>query len=209
MTKEDIAKTLLEVKAVDLDTETGFTYASGRKGPIYCDNRLLLSYPNEREKVIEEFLYLIKEKDLEFDYIAGVATGAIAWGAIIADRLKKPFIYIRAKAKDHGKTNQIEGELEQGKTVLVIEDLINTGGSSVAACEAVRQESCIVKACISIFSYGFSDANQKFTEAKIALYSLSDLNVLLKTASDIGYIDDKQKRKLMEWQKSPKEWEPC
>src|SRR3989338_7406397 len=173
-----ITKILLELKSVDLDTVEGFLYTSGRKGPIYCDNRLLLSHPEERNGIVEAFLGLIREKELEFDVVAGVATGAIAWGAIIADRLKKPFVYVRASAKEHGKENQIEGELEEGKTVLVIEDLINTGGSSVSACEAVRQ-TCSVVACLALFNYGMDDASKAFTQAKIPLYSLTNFNELL------------------------------
>ncbi len=202
--KEEIAKLLLEVKAVDLNTSEGFVYASGRKGPIYCDNRLLLSYSKERDKIIDAFIELIKGK--EFDLVAGVATGAIAWAAIIADRLKKPMIYVRASAKDHGKENQIEGELEEGKKVLVIEDLINTGGSSVAACEAVIAESCSVVACVAIFNYGFEDAGKKFASAKIPLYSLSDFATLVKVATDIKYINADDKKVLFDWQKNPKEW---
>lgn len=204
MKKEEIARLLLEIKAVDLNTEQGFVYASGRKGPIYCDNRLILSYPKERDKVIEAFLSLIKEKD--FDIVAGVATGAIAWAAIIAERLKKPMVYIRTAAKDHGKENQIEGELEEGKNVLVIEDLINTGGSSIGACKAVIEESCNVAACIAIFNYGLMDAGKKFTKEKIPLYSLSDFTTLIKVATEIKYIDAGAKKILLDWHENPKEW---
>lgn len=202
--KEDIAKLLLEVKAVDLNTEEGFVYASGRKGPIYCDNRLILSYPKQREQIVDAFVESVNDK--EFDIVAGVATGAIAWAAMIADKLKKPMIYIRASAKDHGKGNQIEGELEEGKKVLVIEDLINTGGSSVDACKAVISESCSVVACVAIFNYGFEDAGKKFASEKIPLYSLSDLQTLIKVAVEIDYIDDSGKKILLDWQKNPKEW---
>ncbi len=205
---KEIAKLLLEAKAVDLNTSEGFTYASGRKGPIYCDNRLLLSYPDYREQIISSFISLIEEKNISFDIVAGVATGAIAWGSFIADRLKKPMIYVRAKAKDHGKTNQIEGELEEGKKVLVIEDLINTGGSSVAACDAIVQAGCSVVACLAIFNYGFDDAAKLFTDAKISLYSLSDFNALLSAGMEMEYIDDTAKKSLLEWQKNPKEWGP-
>ena len=208
MTKENIAKALLEIKAVDLNTEEGFIYASGRRGPIYCDNRLILSYVKERDEVVEGFIALIEEKGFNFDIIAGVATGAIAWGALIATKLKKPMIYIRSSAKDHGKGNQIEGELEEGKRVLVIEDLINTGGSSVEACVAIKESGCSVTACIAIFNYGFEDAGKKFADEKIPLYSLSDLPTLIKVAVEIDYIDDNGKKALLSWQKNPKGWKP-
>ncbi len=143
---------------------------------------------------------------MQFDIVAGVATGAVAWAAIIAERLKKPMIYIRASSKDHGKENQIEGELEEGKNVLVIEDLINTGGSSVAACKAVMEESCNVIACRAIFNYSFEEAAKKFTEAKIPLYPLADFNTLLKVAADVKYISNDGKKILLEWHQNPKEW---
>ncbi|MBS3106209.1 orotate phosphoribosyltransferase [Candidatus Woesearchaeota archaeon] len=203
-----ITKILLELKSVDLDTVEGFLYTSGRKGPIYCDNRLLLSHPEERNGIVEAFLGLIREKELEFDVVAGVATGAIAWGAIIADRLKKPFVYVRASAKEHGKQNQIEGELEEGKKVLVIEDLINTGGSSVSACQAVQSAGCKVTACLAIFSYGFKDAEKKFSDAKVPLFCLSDFDELLATASSEGAITEEEKKELLRWHGHPEGWEP-
>ena len=200
-----MAKLLLEIKAVDLDTEVGFTYASGRRGPIYCDNRLILSYPEQREKIVDSFIEIIKEKNLEFDIVAGVATGAIAWGALIAQKMSKPLIYVRASAKDHGKGNQIEGELVEGSKVLVIEDLINTGGSSVAAINAVRENATVV-ACLAIFNYNMEDAQKLFTEEKIPLYSLSDFGALIKIAEEIHYINSDGKTSLLNWQKNPKEW---
>jgi orotate phosphoribosyltransferase len=206
--KEETAKLLLEIKAVDLNTESGFTYTSGRQGPIYCDNRLVLSYPKQRDALIGAFVKLINEKKLEFDIVAGVATGAIAWGALVAEKLNKPFIYIRASAKEHGKGNQIEGELQEGKRVLVIEDLINTGGSSVAACNAVTEEAGKVVACVAIFSYGHDDAAKKFVEAKVPLYSLSHFDTLLKVALETKFITEENKKSLLEWHKNPKEWKP-
>ena len=203
---KDIAKMLLEVKAVSLDTSKGFTYASGRKGPIYCDNRLLLSYPKQRELVMSAFLQVIKEKNLAPDVVAGVATGAIAWGALIADRLKKPFIYIRSSTKGHGKQNRIEGRLEEGKKVLVIEDLINTGGSSADACNAVREGGGIVIACIAIVNYGFDEAGKKFTSGKIPLYSLTDFTELINVASESKTISGADKKVLFAWHKDPENW---
>ncbi len=208
MSKEKVAEILLKLKAVDLNTEEGFLYASGRKGPIYCDNRLMLSYPTERDEIVNSFVALIKEKNLHFDIVAGVATGAIAWGAMIADRLKKPFIYIRGAAKDHGKENQIEGELEEGKNVLVIEDLINTGGSSVDACKAVIDESCKVVACVAIFTYLHAEAHKKFSDANIPLLALSDFDALVKTAVHMKYITEENKKSLAVWHNNPKDWQP-
>ena len=208
MTKEKIAKLLLELKAVDLNTKEGFVYASGIKSPIYCDNRIILSYEKEREDIIEGFLNLIKEKPLEFDFIAGVATAGIPWGAILADRLKKPFVFVRASKKDHGKGNQIEGEIEEGKKVLVVEDLISTGGSALSACRTLTDSSCSVAACIAIFNYQMEDSLKNFTEAKISLYSLSDFSTLVKIASETEYINAEEKKKLMEWHQNPKDWKP-
>ncbi|MDO8480235.1 MAG: orotate phosphoribosyltransferase [Nanoarchaeota archaeon] len=204
----DVASILLRLKAVDLDTQEGFTYASGRKGPIYCDNRLILSYPKEREELVNEFQKIIQEKRLTFDIVAGVATGAIAWGALVAQKLGKPMIYVRASAKEHGKQNQIEGELEEGKRVLVIEDLINSGGSSVSACEAVQAAGCTVAACLAIFSYGFADAEKKFAQAKVPLFTLSDFNKLLATAIQSKAITEEEKKALLRWHANPEKWTP-
>jgi len=202
---KDIAKILLEIKAVALDTSKGFTYASGRKGPIYCDNRLLLSYPSQREKIVDAFLKLVKEKKLEFDIIAGVATGAIAWATFLAEKLKKPLIYVRSSAKGHGKGNQIEGKLEEGSKVLVVEDLVNTGGSSVDACSAVQLETDVV-ACVSIVSYGFDEAAKKFVSAKIPLYSLTNFDEIVSVASEMKYINAEEKKELFEWHRGEGKW---
>lgn len=207
MTKEGIAKLLLELKAVALNTQQGFLYASGRKGPIYCDNRLILSYTAERNKVIEEFLQMMKDKRLDCDVVAGVATAGIPWAAFLADRLKKPMLYVRASAKDHGKENQIEGELEEGKKVIVIDDLINTGGSSVAACQAISDSGGKVIACLAIFSYSHDEALKLFTDAKVPLYSLSDFNILIKVAIETKYITDKDRQVLIAWHRNPKDWD--
>ena len=176
-----IPKLLLQLKAVDINTETGFTYASGIQSPVYCDNRLILSYPKEREIILGAFLKLIEDKSLKFDIVAGVATAGIPWAAMIADRLKKPLVYVRTSAKEHGKGNQVEGELEEGKYVLLVEDLISTGGSSIGAAKTV-QETCNVIACVAIFNYNLTESEKNFTEAKLSLYSLADFNGLIKVA---------------------------
>ena len=197
---DEISKILLELRAVSLDTKKGFSYASGRTGPIYCDNRLILSYPKERNKVVDAFIKLIKKNNLDSDIIAGVATGAIPWATMIADRLKKPMIYIRSVNKGHGKQNQIEGNLPEESDVLVIEDLINTGGSSTDACKAVMKKGGNVVACISIFDYGFKTASKRFEQEKIPLYSLTNLNELIKL------VDEKDREVLLNWQKNQGKW---
>ncbi|MBR9699067.1 orotate phosphoribosyltransferase [Candidatus Woesearchaeota archaeon] len=205
---KEIAELLLKLSAVELDTENGFTYASGIKSPIYCDNRVIISYPQERSMVVDAFLKLINEKKLSFDIIAGVATSGIPWAAIIAERLQKPLVYVRASAKDHGKENKIEGEIEEGKSVLVIEDLISTGGSSLGACKALQDSPCSVIACLAIFNYGLDISAKSFSEAKIPLYSLSDFSELLRVAVETKYIEEKEKKSLLNWHKHPKQWKP-
>jgi orotate phosphoribosyltransferase len=206
--KEDIAKLLLKIGAVSLKPKEGFLYVSGRKGPIYCDNRLILSYTNERQKIVNAFVDLIEERKLEFDVVAGVATGAIAWAALVATKTKKPMIYIRGAAKDHGKENLIEGKLEKGQKVLVIEDLVNTGGSSVDACKAVMDAGGKVVACVAVFTYNHADAHKKFSDAGIALFTLSDFDALVKAAISKKYISEEDKKSLDEWHNAPKEWMP-
>ena len=203
---EEIAKLLLGIKAVSLSPSKPFTYASGLKGPIYCDNRLIISYPDKRKEIIEGFLNLIKKNNLNCDVVAGVATGAIATAALIADKLKKPMVYIRAKTKSHGKGNKIEGKLEKGQKVLVIEDLINTGGSSISAINTVKEAGCKVVACIAIFTYGLELAHQKFKDANCRLFTLSNLDALLKAAAKTGYVNEGEKQSILEWQKDPKNW---
>src|SRR3989338_4307401 len=200
----EISRVLLEASAIDLDTVQGFVYASGIKSPVYCDNRILLSYPDKREKIVNAFLALIKAKKLEFDAVAGVATAGIAWAAIIADKLKLPMVYVRASANEHGKRNQIEGELEEGKEIIVVEDLITTGQSSLAACDALKDLSVKVVACISIFNYGFSKSADAFTNAKIPLYSLTEFITLVNMAVEIKYISQEEKKILLEWQRTGK-----
>lgn len=201
-----VARQLLQINAIKLSPQKPFTWASGLKSPIYCDNRIITSYPAVRNSVIESFVE--KSKVFEpFDLIAGVATGGIAHGALLADRLNLPFIYIRAKAKEHGRQNLIEGELPQNANVLVIEDLISTGGSSLAAVEAVREAGASVAGLLAIFTYGFEQSKQAFQAANCPLSTLTNYAVLLEEAIQTNSIQPNDLQTLQAWQKDPKKWE--
>ena len=201
-----LAKKLLGVSAVKLQPKNPFTWASGWKSPIYTDNRKTLSFPEVRSFVKVELTRLIKEKFAEFDVIAGVATGAIAQGALIADELDMPYVYIRSAAKDHGMGNLIEGEIKPGQKVVVVEDLISTGGSSLKAAEAVRQAGCEVVGMVAIFTYGFPLAEEKFKEAGVTLYTLSNYNAVLEAAAETGYINSEDIETLKVWRENPSQW---
>lgn len=201
-----LAKKLLGVSAVKLQPKNPFTWASGWKSPIYTDNRKTLSFPEVRSFVKVELTKLIKEKFAEFDVIAGVATGAIAQGALIADELDMPYVYIRSAAKDHGMGNLIEGEIKPGQKVVVVEDLISTGGSSLKAVEAVRQAGCEVVGMVAIFTYGFPLAEEKFNEAGVTLYTLSNYNAVLEAAAETGYINSEDIETLKVWRENPSQW---
>lgn len=206
MNAEEVAKILLKIKAVTINTEEPYRYASGILSPIYCDNRLLMSYPEMRIQIVDAFLGLIKEKELDFDIVAGTATAGIPHAAWIADRLQKPMIYIRGGSKDHGKQNKIEGKLEKGQKVLVIEDLISTGGSSVAAVEAVKEAGGEVIACAAIFTYQMQKAKDKFEAAACPLYTLSNFSTLVDVTVQTGYLTDEKATMVKEWNKAPAEW---
>ena len=198
-----IAKLLLELKAVALNTEQPFRYTSGLLSPIYCDNRLIISDPEKRNIVIDAFLELI---DDNCDVVAGVATAGIPHAAWIADRLHKPMVYVRDKAKAHGKQNQIEGRLPKNSRVVVIEDLISTGQSSIAAALALREAGATVNSCLAIFTYGFEASKKAFTEANIELKTLSNFNELIQVAVEENYITVMQKEILVAWNTDPKNW---
>lgn len=184
-----ISKMLLSVGAVVIRPNDLFTWASGIQSPIYCDNRLLLSHPLEREKIVKGFLSTIRKQNLEADLVAGTATAGIPWAAMIAQKLKKPMAYIRSSAKDHGKHNQIEGKIQSGQRVLVIEDLISTGGSSLGAVEAVRAAGGQVTACLALFTYGLSKASGAFEGAQCPLFALTNIQTLLRVAKKDGSLD--------------------
>ena len=201
-----VAEFLLQVKAIKLQPNKPFTWASGWKSPIYCDNRVTLSYPKVRTYIRQQFVNAINEKYAKPDVIAGVATGGIAQGALVAQELGLPFVYIRSEAKKHGLTNMIEGVVEKGQSVVVIEDLISTGGSSLKAVEALREAGCEVKGMAAIFTYGFKTAEDNFKQAKCKLLTLSNYETLIKQALQSKYVTEKDLKSLQEWRLNPAEW---
>ena len=200
------AESLLQIKAIKLQPENPFTWASGWKSPIYCDNRLTLSFPKIRSELKVEFAKQIQELYGKPDYIAGVATGAIAIGALVAEYLNVPFIYVRDKAKGHGRQNQIEGFLKPGSNVVVIEDLISTGGSSLKAVDVLQEVGAHVLGMMAIFTYDFPVAQENFDKANVRLNTLSDYNHLLEQASQQGTISNESVEMLKEWRKDPSVW---
>jgi orotate phosphoribosyltransferase len=197
---------LLESRAVILQPTDPFTWASGWKSPIYCDNRVTLSYPEVRDYIKEAFKQTILNQFGSPDLIAGVATGAIAQGALVADQMRLPMIYVRAAAKGHGRQNLIEGRLEPGQRVVVVEDLVSTGGSSLKAVEAIREAGAVVEGMVAIFTYGFPVAAEAFKEAGVKLHTLSNYNVLIEIALETGYILDSQVEVLAKWREEPSAW---
>lgn len=201
-----ISEYLLKCNAVKLQPQNPFTWASGWKSPIYCDNRKTLAFPEIRNYIKNAFCDIINENFPEFDVIAGVATGAIAQGALVADALAKPFCYIRSAPKDHGLLNLIEGNLKARQQVVVIEDLISTGGSSLKAVEAVRKAGAKVAGMAAVFTYGFSSTVEKFTKAEVKLVTLSNYNALIYLALQTGYIKSEQVELLKQWREAPDKW---
>lgn len=201
-----LAKALMDIKAVLLRPQEPFTWASGWHSPIYCDNRRILSHPELRAQVAQWLADKAMELYSEAEVVAGVATGAIAHGVLAADRMQKPFVYVRPKPKDHGTGSQIEGELAPGKKVVVIEDLISTGMSSLAAVKALRDAGAQVLGMVAIFTYGFDLAAQRFEEDKVRLDTLSNYSALVDVASETGYISSAAKSLLHEWRENPSEW---
>jgi orotate phosphoribosyltransferase len=201
-----IAEFLLQIKAVKLSPDKPFTWASGWKSPIYCDNRKTLSYPQIRTYIRQQFVNTINETFGKPDVIAGVATGGIAQGALIAQEMGLPFVYVRSEAKKHGLTNMIEGVVEKGQSVIVIEDLVSTGGSSIKAVEALREAGCHVKGMVAIFSYGFEEAAKNFKKAKCVVKTLTDYNILVEEALNKNYISEKDVKSLKDWRENPSQW---
>jgi len=200
------AEKLLQAGAVKLSAAEPFTWASGWKSPIYCDNRKLLSLPFTRDYIKSELANLIFEKFPDAEVIAGVATAGIAWGAMVADQLKLPFIYVRPKPKEHGLGNQIEGEYSQGQKVVVIEDLVSTGKSSLQVVEVLRKGGVTVTGMASIFNYAFTVSEQAFKEASVDYYSLTDYPNLLEMAEQKGTIAAQEKAVLLNWRLDPANW---
>jgi orotate phosphoribosyltransferase len=203
---ETIASQLLQIKAIKLQPANPFTWASGWISPIYCDNRKALSHTEVRNYIKQQFAKLVLEMYPEVDVIAGVATGAIAQGALVADQLNKPFIYVRSAPKGHGLENLIEGDLRPGQKVVIIEDLISTGGSSLKAAEVIRNNGCEVLGMLAIFTYGFETATENFKQAKVKLTTLSDYSTLIQVASTTGYVSTKDVETLSEWRTDPANW---
>ncbi len=205
-TAKKTAELLLQINAIKLKPENPFTWASGWKSPIYCDNRIILSYPSIRNFVREEMAKQVEALYGKPDVIAGVATGAIGIGALVADYLGLPFIYVRPEPKSHGRQNQIEGLLEDGQSVVIIEDLISTGKSSLNAANALSKAGANIKGMLAIFTYGFDAATINFEKTGLELHTLSDYAHLIKQASETGYIKEDQLNTLLEWRKDPSQW---
>ena len=201
-----VAESLLQIKAIKLNPTNHFTWASGWYSPIYCDNRKILSYPAVRKEIYEGFVKIISEKYPDADIIAGVATGAIAHGVLVAEKMGKPFIYVRSSPKSHGLTNQVEGEYWPGAKVVVVEDLVSTGGSSLSAVEALREGGCDVLGMVAIFTYGFPTAEENFAGADVKLDTLSNYKTMIELAVNHGYVHEDELQTLKEWRRDPANW---
>jgi len=197
---------LLQINAIKLQPSNPFTWASGWKSPIYCDNRKTLSFPEVRSFIRDSFAELVKKNYPDVEMIAGVATGAIAHGALVADKMGLPFIYVRSGAKEHGLGNQIEGYFKPGQKVVVIEDLISTGGSSLSAVKALREAGCVVMGMAAIFTYEFKKAADGFDAENCRLFTLSNYSVLVDSALSTGYIGDAETETLKNWRINPESW---
>lgn len=204
--KKAFASKLLKIKAIKLQPNDPFTWASGWKSPFYCDNRKTLSFPELRNYVKLELTHAVSEHFPETEAVAGVATGAIAQGALVADSLNLPFVYVRSKPKDHGLENLIEGELKPGMKVVVVEDLISTGGSSLKAVEAILRYGCEVIGMVASYTYGFPVAKEAFENANVELVTLTDYEHVVAEALETGYISDADVQLLHEWRKDPANW---
>jgi orotate phosphoribosyltransferase len=207
MDAKKIAEILLKTNAVKINVKNPFTYTSGLKSPIYTDNRILISSPPERGMIVDGYLKLIEERGLKPDYIAGTATAGIPWAAFVAQKMNLPMIYVRSKPKGHGAGKQIEGDLEENKSVLIIEDLISTGGSALNSVNAIRNEGkCIVHDVLAIFSYGLEKAEESFRDASVALSTLTDIDVLIKVAHEKEQIEQSDIEAILRFKKDPDNW---
>ena len=205
--QKGVAEKLLQTGAVQLSPDKPYTWASGWKSPIYCDNRKILSFPYIRDYIKSEMCNVIFEKYPQADLIAGVATAGIAWGAMAADQLKLPFIYVRPKPKEHGLGNQIEGSIERGQKTVIVEDLISTGKSSLQVANVLRKAGLEILGMVSIFSYGFDEANKNFAEAGIDYQSLTDYSTLINIGLEKGKIQSETETLLLQWRKDPANWQ--
>ena len=204
--REQTAEILLKLEAIKLSPNNPFTWASGWKSPIYCDNRIILSDSNSRNLIADNFVKIIKNKYKDTELIAGVATGAIGIGMLVAQKLNLPFIYVRPEAKKHGRKNQIEGKISEKQKIVVIEDLISTGKSSLNAVKVLRESNLEVLGMIAIFTYGLNLSMENFKKNKVDLDTLSDYNELIKKAIDIKYISEKDSETLKKWNQNPENW---
>ncbi len=203
---QQIAEKLLQINAIQLNMQSPFTWSSGWKSPVYCDNRRILSFPFTRDVIKSEMSNIVFETFPEAEVLAGVATGGIAHGALVADQIKLPFAYVRSKAKGHGLGNRIEGVVEKGSKVVVIEDLISTGGSSLNACKALQEAGAEVIGLVAVFTYGFSVAEEAFQEAGIPFHTLSNYPDLIEEAKNKGIVSEEQMESLNQWRKNPENW---
>ncbi|OJV12819.1 MAG: orotate phosphoribosyltransferase [Dyadobacter sp. 50-39] len=201
-----IAELLLEAQAIKLSPEKPFQWSSGWYSPIYCDNRVALSYPDTRTFIKKALAELIRSKYPNAQAVVGVATGGIAQGALVADLLELPFAYVRPEPKKHGMGNQIEGRLEKGQSVVIVEDLISTGGSSLKTVDALREAGIEVVGMVAIFTYGFQVAADNFTEKQVELHTISNYNALIEVALEHNYIDASQQESLAQWREAPERW---
>ena len=204
--KKQIAEELLKIRAVYLQPNDPFTWSSGMKSPIYCDNRLTLSYPETRQKIAAGLAELIKEHYPEAEIVAGTATAGIPHAAWVSDVLNLPMCYVRSKAKEHGKGNQIEGKIEQGSKVVVIEDLISTGGSAITAANALRAAGCDVLGVAAIFTYGLPKGDSRLVEADLKAAALSDYDALIEVAAEKNYVESSDIETLKQWKQNPDAW---
>ncbi len=201
-----LASFLLQIKAIKLNPANPFTWASGLKSPIYCDNRVTLSYPQVRTFIREGFVKMCLDKFGKPDVIAGVATGGIPQGALVAQELGLPFVYVRSEKKSHGMNNQVEGIINSGQSVVIIEDLVSTGKSSLNAVEALREKGAVIKGMLAIFTYGMDVATENFKNNKCELFTLTNYNTLVQKAAEESYIREDDLASLMEWKKDPQAW---
>ena len=205
-TAKQAARFLLQIKAIKLNNESPFTWASGRKSPIYCDNRVTLSYPDIRTFIRQQFVAIVNELYADVDVIAGVATGGIAQGVLVAQDLGKPFVYVRPEEKKHGLGNKIEGDLKSGQSVVVIEDLISTGKSSVQVVDALRDAGCSVKGMAAIFTYNLEVAKQAFETKDVLLNTITDYHTLIDLAAEESFISQEDLISLTQWRENPELW---
>lgn len=205
-TSAAVARALLEIEAVKINVNDPFTWASGLRSPIYCDNRKTLSFPHIRKLIRVSLAQSVRENFSGADVVAGVATGAIAHGLMVAEELDMPFVYVRSSPKSHGLGNQVEGHLQKGKNVVVIEDLVSTGMSSLAAVEAIRQSGGVVTGMVAIFSYGFAVAEKSFHDADCRLFTLTTYQHLINEALHLGFLGETDLESLRQWRENPKQW---